>query len=254
MSRNVVGSYYTGKYVEPVIPNGYRYAYGNWNEGYVIERISDGSLFTFVPVGSLKDNGTFDGIKFNQRFGRRKWFGEDEKLGNEPIKQEIWNQFHSVREYGGFYISTYQISRSIFAKPQSLEGRKPWTYLDFNCAREIAEHFEESSTIGSHLVYGAEYDTMLQWFLETKAMSIEDLTVLNRAGNGEPLSGNNIFNIAGTTSEWTQEKVNSRHMLTVIRGGTNITPKRRKPIADRSSCAIYRKDPYIGFRIALYIP
>lgn len=80
MSRNVVGSYYSEKYVEPVIPKGYRYAYGEWNEGYVIERISDGSLFTFVPVSCLKDNGTFDGIKFNQRFGRRKWFGKDEKL------------------------------------------------------------------------------------------------------------------------------------------------------------------------------
>lgn len=254
MSRNVVESYYSGRYVEPVIPKGYRYAYGKWNEGFVIERISDGSLFTFVPAGILKDNGTFDGIKFNQRFGRRKWYGEDEKLGEEPIKQEILNQFHSVREYGGFYISTYQISRSIFARPQSLEGKKPWTYVDFYCAKEIAEHFEESSAIRSHLVYGAEYDTMLQWLYETEAMSLEDLTVLDGTENGKLFSANNIFDIAGTTSEWTQEKVNSRHMMSVIRGGTNVTPRRRKPIADRTSCAIYRKDPYIGFRVALYIP
>lgn len=250
MSRNVVGSYYSEKYVEPVIPKGYRYAYGEWNEGYVIERISDGSLFTFVPVSCLKDNGTFDGIKFNQRFGRRKWFGKDEKLGEEPIKQEIWNQFHSVREYGGFYISTYQISKSIFAKPQSLEGRKPWTYVDFNCATEIAEHFEEGSAIRSHLVYGAEYDTMLQWLLETEAVSIEDITL----PNGRILSKNNIFDIAGSTAEWTQERVNSKQLLAVVRGGTNVAPRRIKPMADRTSRAIYRKDPYIGFRVALYIP
>lgn len=66
-----------------------------------------------------------------------------------------------------------------FARPQSLEGKKPWTYVDFYCAKEIAEHFEESFAIRSHLVYGAEYDTMLQWLYETEAMSLEDLTVLD---------------------------------------------------------------------------
>ena len=72
--------------------------------------------------------------------------------------------------------------------------------------------------------------------------------------NSRILSKNNIFDIAGSTAEWTQERVNSKQLLAVVRGGTNVAPRRIKPMADRTSRAIYRKDPYIGFRVALYIP
>lgn len=255
-------SYYSGRYTDPVIPDGYRYAYGTWSEGFVIERINDGSCFTFVPVGALNDNGTFDGEKFNQKFGRRKWYeNEPNELGEEPIKRNIWNQLQSVREYGGFYISTYPISKSITSRPQSLNGRKPWTCIDFNCAMWMAQEFEESLKLESHLVFGAEYDSVLEWFIETNAMSIEDITILGEHKDSmeRSLSGdkrfikNNIFDLAGGCCEWTQERVKSKNVKAVIRGGSRIE-SRRKPIADRNAYPTFVKDPNIGFRIALSIP
>lgn len=270
--RNVVvgknDSYYSGRYTDPVIPDGYRYAYGTWNDGFVIERIEDGSCFTFVPVGSLKDNGTFDGKKFVERFGRRKWYGEPDELGEEPIKRVLWDQLQSIRKYGGFYISTYQISKSISSKPQSLEGRKPWTCIDLNCAIEIAEHFENNLKLESHLIFGAEYDSMLEWFIETEVMSLKDITAVgkyegNTVGSKKWLSTsdednklrtNNIFDLAGSCCEWTQERVKCKEMKAVIRGGSFISSGKRNPLADRNACSTFIKRPYIGFRVALSIP
>ncbi len=261
-------SYYSERYKRPVIPDGYRYAYGQWQNGFVIERISDGSCFTFVPVGALKDNGTFDGEKFNQKFGRRKWYNEPDELGKEPIKIPIWNQLQSIREYGGFYISTYPISKSISSKPQSLEGKKPWTCIDFDCAMEIAGSFRNSSRVESHLVFGAEYDSVLEWFIETQAIALEDIINLGEYKNetsylskwsldydeNSNIKINNIFDLGGSCSEWTQEIVEGKYMKAVIRGGSRIDSGKRKPIADRNSCSTFIKNPYIGFRVALSIP
>ena len=51
---------YTGNYVNPPIPEGYKHICGEWNNGFVIERCSDGSQFVWIPVGSLDSNETLD--------------------------------------------------------------------------------------------------------------------------------------------------------------------------------------------------
>ena len=261
-TENVVAkssSYYSGRYTNPVIPDGYRYAYGTWSDGFVIERIKDGSCFTFVPVGFLSNNATLDGKRFNEKFGRRKWYEkETNELGEEPIKRILWNQLQSVREYGGFYVSTYRISKSKFSKPQSLEEGKPWNYIDFNCAMEIAQSFEFSSKLESHLVFGAEYDSILEWFIETNAESFEDVTSLKKDISAqnmrENLMTNNVFDLSGSSYEWTQEMAKSKGMKAIIRGGTRIETGKTRPVAYRSGCSTFIKRPYIGFRIALSIP
>ena len=52
---------YSTNYVNPPIPEGYKHVCGEWNNGFVIERCSDGSQFVWIPVGSLDSNGTLDG-------------------------------------------------------------------------------------------------------------------------------------------------------------------------------------------------
>ena len=46
------------KYKKPPIPEKYSYVLGEWNTGFVIQRNCDGSQFVWIPVGSLKANGT----------------------------------------------------------------------------------------------------------------------------------------------------------------------------------------------------
>ena len=47
-------SRYSNNFVNPVVPDGYRHIGGtNWKTGFKIERIKDGSVLEFIPVGTL---------------------------------------------------------------------------------------------------------------------------------------------------------------------------------------------------------
>ena len=125
---------YSKDYVNPPIPEGYQYVWGEWNNGFVIERCSDGSQFVWIPVGSLDSNGTLDGVYFSEKFGRRNYMNDVFSYNefNEPIDSEFFEQLESVKKYGGFYISRYNISKGSIGKPQSVKGLIPWVNISFD--------------------------------------------------------------------------------------------------------------------------
>ena len=115
----------SANYVNPPIPEGYKHVCGEWNNGFVIERCSDGSQFVWIPVGSLDSNGTLDGEHFSEKFGRRNYMN-DEFSDDEFNEALNGKQLESVKKYGGFYISRYNISKSSAGKPQSVKGVMPY--------------------------------------------------------------------------------------------------------------------------------
>lgn len=65
----------------------------------------------WIPVGSLKPNGTIDGKKFSEKFGRRNYNNKSKfEKYQDPLNEEFSLQIKSVEKYGGFYISRYDIS------------------------------------------------------------------------------------------------------------------------------------------------
>lgn len=261
--------YYTN-YANPLIPEGYKHVCGEWNNGFVIERCSDGSQFVWIPVGSLDSNGTLDGEHFSEKFGRRNYmndeFSDDEF--NEALNGELLEQLESVKKYGGFYISRYNISKSSERKPQSVKGVMPWVNINFDYAKKIASTIEDNEAVKSHLTFGAEYDSVLEWFIKTEVKTLaeiaEDSTEWGNhwntensprevveTGSREEWCANNIYDFAGNVNEWTQEQDKSSYR--VIRGGLFFTDGNNYPVAYRGC-----NDPkgYIssaGFRATLYI-
>ena len=75
---------YSTNYVNPPIPEGYKHVCGEWNNGFVIERCSDGSQFVWIPVGSIDSNGTLDGEHFSEKFGRRNY-----KIGRASCRERV---------------------------------------------------------------------------------------------------------------------------------------------------------------------
>lgn len=226
-------------YTNPPIPEGYKHICGEWNNGFVIERLSDGSQFVWVPVGSLDSNGTLDGEHFSEKFGRRNYrndgFSYDEF--NEALNGELLEQLESVKKYGGFYISRYNISMSSEGKPQSVKGVMPCVNINFNDAKKVASTIAaiaNNEAVKSHLTFGVEYDSILEWFIKTKVKTLaeiaEDSTewgnywktensprkVVETGSRGE-WCVNNIYDLAGNVDEWTQE--NFTNLCRVIRGG-----------------------------------
>ena len=261
---------YSTNYVNPPIPEGYKHVCGEWNNGFVIERCSDGSQFVWIPVGSLDSNGTLDGEHFSEKFGRRNFMNDEfsDHEFNEALNGELLEQLESVKKYGGFYISRYNISKSSAGKPQSVKGIRPWGKINFNDAKKIASTIEDNEAVKSHLTFGAEYDSVLEWFIKTEVKTFaeiaEDSTEWGNhcntenspkkvveTGSREKWCANNIYDLAGNVDEWTQEQHNSLNR--VLRGGDVTYDGDTCPVAYRMIDSPSDQGGDIGFRCTLYI-
>lgn len=259
-----------GDYTNPPIPKGWEHVEGMWNNGLVIQD-SKGNQFVWVPVGFLDPNGTLDGIHFSEKFGRRNYqndyFSNDEF--NEKLDDELREQCASVKMYGGFYISRYIISRNEkTGKAQSVQGEMPWTNIDYPDAMEAAKAFGDGVSVTSHLPFGSEFDSTLEWFIKSGARSQEDIAVdstswgnfwntpnfhrgVVKTGSREEWCTNNICDVAGNVWKWTQEQNGSSDR--VIRGGSCINIGNCYPAAYRHHNFPYHYYYYTGFRAVLYL-
>lgn len=268
--RLTTANVYSENYVNPPIPEGYKYVCGEWYNGFVIEKISDGSQFVWIPVGSLESNGTLDGKVFSEKFGRRKYWTNkfSERDFNEKMTNELKLQLESVRKYGGFYISRYNISKNErTGKPQSVKGVKPCVNISFDDAKEVASNIENNEAVKSHLTFGAEYDSVSEWFIKSKARTRGEIEQdstswgnyyntkdspkkLVETGSREEWCTNNIYDFAGNVSEFTQEEYYNGEDC-VIRGGNYDD---NYSVAYRNHVSLdYDESIFTGFRATLYI-
>ena len=264
-------SIYSENYANPPILKGYEHVVGEWYNGFVIERKSDRSQFVWIPVGYLDSNGTLDGKTFNEKFGRRNYLNEGFSGGryHESVEDDLELQLESVKKYGGFYISRYNVSKNrITSKPQSLKDKYPWTDINYEEAKKVASTFEKREDITSHLTYGAEYDSILEWIIKSGAKThfeVEkdstkwgnywnaenSLRKIAKTGSKNEWEANHISDLAGNVDEITQEK--NRDTNCVTRGGFYDETGYKFPVANRWIWSIRSKDEYTGFRIALWI-
>lgn len=261
---------YSENYMTPPIPEGWKHISGEWHNGFVIRRNQDGSEMVWVPVGNLAADGTLDGVTFTEKFGRRNYRKNDfsQKAFHEELNSELALQLESVKKYGGFYISRYDISKSEAGKPQSVKGKMPWVYINFHDAMKIASTFEKSGMVTSHLTYGVEYDSVLAWFIKS---GIRDLNEVARdstkwgnhwntknsprqvveTGSCKEWCTNGIYDFAGNVDEWTQEQYGEK--CRVIRGGNYGDYGGMFPVSYRGNGGpgdyFYRT----GFRVTFYI-
>lgn len=261
---------YSKNYAYPPILEGYKHICGGWNNGFVIARCTDGSQFVWIPVGSLDSNGTLDGELFSEKFGRRNYrnnkFSDDGF--NEALNDELLEQLESVKKYGGFYISRYNISKSSAGKPQSVKGVMPWVNINFDDAKKIASTIEDNEAVKSHLTFGAEYDSVLEWLIKTEVKTLaeiaEDSTEWGNywniensprkvveTGSREKWCTNNIYDFAGNVDEWIQEQNESSYR--VIRGGCVFNNGSKYPVAYRYYNYPYIRSNNTGFRATLCI-
>lgn len=243
----------------------------NWQEMDVVEGLKTTfDQLVWVPVRLLDANGTLDGEHFSEKFGRRNYmndeFSDDEF--NEALNGEMLEQLESVKKYGGFYISRYNISKSLAGKPQSVKGVMPWVKINFDDAKKIASTIEDNEAVKSHLTFGAEYDTILEWLIKTGVITpaeiAEDSTErgnhwntkhsprkLVETGSREKWCANNIYDFVGNVAEWTQEQNESSYR--VIRGGFCSNIGGCFPVAFRGYVSPDKNYSFTGFRATLYI-
>lgn len=254
------------KKVIPHIPEGYE-AVETDGVGYVMRRKSEGSLFTWIPIRELPENGNlYEGSwnsVYNRQFGIRKTV-QFERHAVIGVPANLSEQMISIDKYKGIWISSYPISRSEAGKLQSVAGKRPVTNVDSFAARRLAEDFERSEDVTSHLTMGFEYDSMWEWFWQTYENQSElyeyekDFAKKEVPANRTPqITGtgfaiNNIYDVISDTCEWTQE-CRKGDFLHVFRDSHRfsetvkekmMTPKRKFVFADN-------KFDHVGFRVVL---
>ena len=140
----------------------------------------------------------------------------------------------------------------------------PWVNINFDDAKKIASTIEDNEAVKSHLTFGAEYDSALEWFIKTEVKTLAEiaedstewgnhwntensLREVVETGSREEWCANNIYDFAGNVDEWTQEQNESSYR--VIRGGSYKNDGNNYPVA-------YRRydNPTIRISILVFVP
>ena len=243
---------YSENYVNPPIPEGYKHVLGGWEEGFVIERCTDGSQFGWIPVGYLDPDGTLDGEHFCEKFGRRNYLNDtfSAKGFNEPLEGELLETWESIKKYGGFYISCYEISCDQDRIPKSVKGFRPCLNIDWFVAEKYAKTFGDGKTSQSHLPFGAEYDSVLAWFIKSGAKTTSEIS--KNSESHQKRYENNIYDFASNVGEWTAERFREG-FCHVARGGMFDGRGGNRPVAYRLPCNPGGWYIDVGFRATLYV-
>lgn len=206
----------------------------------------------WVPLQFVEANGTLNGTRFTEKFGRRylKECNFSEVEYHEEIDAELSAQISSVNKYGGYYISRYDISEKN-SFPQSVKQQKPWNLINFFQAKLVSSLFETTKIVTSHLMFGSEYDTMMSWIGKENMNNnqyISDEAKHQKELTGDYESIKNIYDLNVLAEEWTQEMYRNSEFR-VLR---SILPCRESGL-ERMAVHARIGSKTTGFRIAICI-
>ena len=192
----------------------------------------------------------------------------------------------SVNTYGGFYIARYEAGdgdangtprSDSSSKSNTVVSKKGAIVYNYISQTDSITRAESMYSGKSKLISGASWDRTLNWLIETKAKTENEVFVNSSSwgnyddstGNAKTNSGdsnlnyttgrneawkaNNIYDLAGNFEELTTEA--SSYYKPVIRGGFCYFNGSLNPASNHSSpnLAYYDFITYIGFRVALYL-
>ena len=190
----------------------------------------------------------------------------------------------SVKTYGGFYIARYEAGdgdangtprSSSSSNSNTVVSKKGAIVYNYISQPDSITRAESMYAGKSKLISGAGWDRTLNWLIETKAKTENEVFVnssswgnyYNSTGNAKTNSGsgnmnyttgrneawkaNNIYDLAGNVWDWTTEAGSSD--VRVFRGGNCNVNGSRYPASFRGNVNPDSSHGYVGFRPALYL-
>ena len=158
-------------------------------------------------------------------------------LGKTGTKEQLAQLFvdeykemiESVSKYGGFYIGRYELSEAGVQKDKETLVNTSWYNLYKKCTE-----LQASDKVKTQMIWGCQWDATMNWLIssgakssyavnknssswgnysETSVKADDGTTVIKASGKEQKLNtgkttftmANNIYDLAGNCSEWTQE-------------------------------------------------
>ena len=205
--------------------------------------VPDFNEYVWIPIS---DSSKFARVAWNGPYLSGGWQEGEHPLANSSETSKYWeetdsveytNMVNSIKLNKGYYVSRYEASKKDSITAQSKRGQEPWGSVSQTEAKTASSNMK--TEMNSHLIYGVEWDSILQWLLDSQAkigadtvgeplqtIAIEDIqsdsrswgNYNNSVGGAAENSGsrqpsgineywkvNNIYDLAGNVLEWTQE-------------------------------------------------
>lgn len=249
------------RYYNPYIPRGFKHTVGNIENGFVIQDVTSGKTkyneFVWVPIDD--DNVKF--MKTDFGIGSIATFQNvyvDEKNAFEETNVLDSAIEESVKKYGGFYVSRYEISLDVLTStPKSVKNAISWTGQKDDALKHANSMYENNDDCKSTLITAKAYDSLVNWIalnydVTTKSANSSlgnfSSTKIN-TGSNEAYVMNNIYDLTGNVAEFTTETYKKNP---VFRGGYYGSTSEYKVMSVRS-CNSVESNALVGIRAILYI-
>ena len=237
----------------------------------------DGSEFVWIPTGKTQ----LKRREFHCDFYGRPYSDYSDETGLKEYRA----MEKSVAKYGGFYMGRYEASfgggkniSDYYPASKRVSPENPgriWVRFSPQDATKACENiYKDNPTVQGFFPWGANWDTMLQWFIDSGAKTAREISSDSTnwgnysnsrfARNASPrytgtldqAKVNNIYDVAGNNWEWTQERYGS-YSYVMRGGGESIMGGpcngNQFPAALRDPLPGSSHHPNVTFRVALYL-
>ena len=235
----------------------------------------DGSEYVWVPTAKTE----LKMREFGSYFGG---VGSLSSYRDETTLPAYQAMAKSVATYGGFYIGRYEATyfaddgnrTPVSKRHTSNDGL--WMTVQYSpqdATENCAKLYAGNSTVQGFFVWGANWDTTLQWLVDSGCKTYADVASNstpwgnysddsfspnangNFTGVWEQARANNIYDLAGNNWEWTQERYGDNYVMRS--GGYNLMggacPGNRYPAAIRDPLPGNDHHPNACIRVGLHL-
>ena len=162
----------------------------------------------------------------------------------------------SVKKYHGFYIGRYELTGTV-DKPTEKAGTVLTGQNWYNLYKACQNVIQNNSDVKSTMIYGCQWDETCSW-LEKNGYDINDSSdwgnynsSKKETGSAPTYKANEIYDMAGNCSDWTQEAYSSGNRI--LRGGNYRSSGSSYPASDRGYNNPSDSSSYNTSRATLYI-
>ena len=227
-------------------------------------RVRSGDSYTVTPPGQttgIREPDVLSSYDTSSSYYQTILGYGSTKLMADAFVEEYTATYNSIKKYKGFYIGRYELTGSVeeptVQRDQTVLTNQNWYNLKKACSNIVSSSYAQSE-----MIYGNQWDEVMAWLIKTGGKTDSEVNsnssswgnysgTKRSSGYDEAWKANNIYDLAGNCSDWTQEAYGT--VLRVFRGGSYTGYGSSYPASGRLNNGPIVSNSLYSARSALYI-